>query len=341
MFEAMVMVCVEAAGGPCREQLLPGYDAETLAVCEAALAERPPEMARGSDPFCKETGAQLSVDEIAPGVFVHVGRIEEPEARNAGDVANLGFVIGSMGVAVIDTGSARWIGEGLWRSIRARTEVPVTHVILTHMHPDHVFGTSVFEEAGAEIVAHEALPRALSDRAGNYMRSFQTGIGEEAFLGTTAPEATVTVSDVLTIELGDRALEVTAWPVAHTGGDLSVHDDRTGILFAGDLVFDRHTPSLDGSITGWQAVLRDLAARNFEGVVPGHGAPRLDWPEGAGDTLRYLSVLEADTRAALDAGARLGDAAETIAKGEAGNWELFETYNPRNATVAFTELEWE
>jgi hypothetical protein len=57
--------------------------------------------------------------------------------------------------------------------------------------------------------------------------------------------------------------------------------------------------------------------------------------------LRYLEVLERDTRAAIAAGARLGDAVETIAQSEAGHWSLFEVHNPRNATVAFTALEWE
>ncbi len=56
---------------------------------------------------------------------------------------------------------------------------------------------------------------------------------------------------------------------------------------------------------------------------------------------RYLDVLAADTRAALDAGQRMGEAIETIAASEEAHWELFEAYNPRNATVAFTELEWE
>ena len=76
-------------------------------------------------------------------------------------------------------------------------------------------------------------------------------------------------------------------------------------------------------------------------IVPGHGGPVLAWPDGGADQVRYLSVLERDTRAAIDAGTRMGEAVEQIAQSEAGNWDLFQAYNPRNATVAFTELEWE
>ena len=342
MFEALITICLGMADGPCRDQLLPGYEAASVAACEAALAGRPPEDIEGvSAPFCAPRGAALSVDEVAPGVYVHSGLIEEPDMENKGDVSNLGFIVGSSGVAVIDTGTARWMGEALWRSIRERTDLPVTHAILTHMHPDHVLGASLFAEAGAQIVAHQAMPRALADRAENYLESLDILIGSVSFLGTEAPRVTMEVPGSLSIDLGGRVLDLTAWPPAHTGADLTVFDRASGILFAGDLLFHRHTPALDGSLIGWREVLGELEALDVTGVVPGHGDALLDWPGGAADLARYLAVLEHDTREAVDQGMRLGAAVETIAAEEAQHWDLFEAYNPRNATVAFTELEWE
>lgn len=342
MFEALITVCVGLDAGPCRDQLLPGYEAESVGACESSLASRPPKpVEQASAPFCAPVGAALAVEEVAPGIFVHNGLIEEPDADNAGDVANLGFIVGTSGVAVIDTGSARWMGEALWRSVRATTDLPVTHVILTHMHPDHVLGASLFSEAGAEIVAHDALPRALADRAGNYLESLDVLIGSEAFLGTEPPDITATVTGTMSIDLGNRLLEVTAMPPAHTGTDLTVFDAATGVLFSGDLVFHRHTPALDGTLIGWRSVLDVLTAQEFSGVVPGHGEALLDWPEGGADIERYLGVLESDSRAAVSEGLRLGDAVKVIAADEAEHWDLFDAYNPRNATVAFTELEWE
>ena len=118
-------------------------------------------------------------------------------------------------------------------------------------------------------------------------------------------------------------------------------DEKTGTLFAGDLVFHRHTPSLDGSLPGWRAVLDRIDALEPARVVPGHGDASLPWPEGGAALRRYLEVLARDTRAAIDAGERLGDAVREIAASEAGRWELFDIFNPANATVAYTELEWE
>ncbi len=338
MFEAIVALCL-AGGMPCRDQLVPGYEAETEVACLERLVAQPPQVE--GEPRCAAAEPVLDFEEIAPEIYVHHGAIEEPDRENGGDVSNLGFVVGDRAVAVIATGGARWVGEGAWRAIRARTDLPVTHVILTHMHPDHVFGASVFEEAGAELVGHAALERALADREANYLESFGALIGAKRFLGIDAPGPAETVGEWREIDLGGRVLEVRAWPVAHTPTDVTVVDRATGTLFAGDLVFDGHAPALDGSLLGWQRVLEELMSEPFARVVPGHGGSSLLWPEGAAPLVRYLSVLERETREAVEAGLRIGEAAESVAQGEAAHWRLFETYNPRNATVAFTELEWE
>jgi quinoprotein relay system zinc metallohydrolase 2 len=321
--------------------------AASMAECRAALIENPPDLsglAAGlevSRPVCRAAGEVLEVAEVAPGVFAHLGQVAEPDAGNRGDVSNLGFVIGGASVAVIDTGSAPWMGEALWRAIRARTDLPVTDVILTHMHPDHVFGTGVFMERGARVWGHAGLVRALADRQANYLESLRVLVGEAEFVGVRVPGVTDPVPERAEIDLGGRVLELRAWPVAHTGSDLTVLDRESGTLFSGDLVFDRHTPALDGSLRGWRAVLEEMQAMAVARVIPGHGGPSLDWPAGAHPLARYLTVLEHDTRAAIDQGARLSEAVKTVAQGEAGAWQLFEAYNPRNATVAFTELEWE
>ena len=65
------------------------------------------------------------------------------------------------------------------------------------------------------------------------------------------------------------------------------------------------------------------------------------WSCGAAPQARYLDVLARDTRRAIRDGLPLSAAVDTIAGSEADAWALFDVFNPRNATVAFTELEWE
>ncbi|MFY0632762.1 MAG: quinoprotein relay system zinc metallohydrolase 2 [Vannielia sp.] len=338
MFEALVTLCLLSDPAICRDALLPGAEAATMEACEARLDRLAvPEGAWSAGaPFCAPVGAALAFEEVAPGIFVHVGAVAEPDGENLGDVSNIAFVVGREAVAVIDSGSARWIGEATWRAVREVTDLPVHHVILTHMHPDHVFGASVF--AGAEVVGHEGLARALADRAGNYAESLEGLIGGQGFLGSRVPEVGVVVSGVGEIDLGQITLELTAWPRAHTGTDLTV---RVGdVVIAGDLVFDTHTPALDGSVLGWLEVLERLEGQGAR-VVPGHGRAVMEMGAALGPMRRYLAVLRDDTRAAIAAGERLGEAVAQVAGSEAAHWALFDAYNKRNATVAFTELEWE
>ncbi|WP_171229302.1 quinoprotein relay system zinc metallohydrolase 2 [Ruegeria sp. HKCCA4008] len=343
MFEAVILLCAQVATEPCREQLLPGYEARSQAECEQKLITTPPPLPdwRSGAPFCQPIGQTLEFEEAAPGLFVHRGLIAEPDADNLGDVSNIGFVIGQDSVAVIDTGTAPWIGEAVWRAIRAETDKPVSHVILTHMHPDHTLGTEPLALSGAQVVGHVGLERALLDRLGNYVESLSAAIGESAYVGVGPISVDIAVETTDEIDLGGRKLILRAWPRAHTGNDLTVMDANTGVMFTGDLVFHRHTPALDGQLIGWQRVLKQMTGLEVTQIAPGHGGPILAWPEGAEDMMRYLNVLESDTREAIDSGQRLGDAVETIAQEEAVHWDLFDAYNPRNATVAFTELEWE
>ncbi|MFC5441984.1 quinoprotein relay system zinc metallohydrolase 2 [Rhizobium halophytocola] len=297
---------------------------------------------RPSIPFCSDQIPRpLSVSEVAPGVFVHEGKVEEVSPDNAGDIANLGFVIGDTSVAVIDAGSSRQIAEVLYAAIRTVTEKPISHLVLTHMHPDHVMGAAVFREAGATIVGAATLPRALADRAETYNENTRRDMGDRAFLGTTIVMPDRLVEGGMQIDLGRRRLVLQTWPTAHTTNDLTVLDADTGMLFAGDLLFDRHTPSLDGSLIGWLAVLDDMKTLDARRVVPGHGRPLLPFPDALEPEKRYLDTLARDTRAAIAAGSPLSAATKGIAAGERENWRLFDLYNPRNATTAYTELEWE
>ena len=151
---------------------------------------------------------------------------------------------------------------------------------------------------------------------------------------------TMLVDGSLTLDLGERTLTLRAWPAAHSDSDLTVLDEQTKTLFAGDLVFLDHIPVMDGSIRGWLRMMDELGALPAERVVPGHG-PVSEWPAALADQRRYLETLAADVRALVTRGAPITAAADTAAASERSRWQLFDDYNARNATAAFSEIEWE
>jgi glyoxylase-like metal-dependent hydrolase (beta-lactamase superfamily II) len=97
---------------------------------------------------------------------------------------------------------------------------------------------------------------------------------------------------------------------------------------------------MDGSIRGYLAVIEELAALPAQRVVPGHGAVSA-WPGALADERRYLGTLASDVRALVAGGKPITAAANTAAASERSRWQLFDDYNARNATAAFSEIEWE
>ena len=281
----------------------------------------------------------MTMEEVAPGTFIRRGPDAEATPENADGIANIGFIIGRDGVLVTESGGSLADGQWLRQEIARRTDKPVRYVMLTHVHPDHVFGAAAFRGDNPTFVGHAGLRGALDARGAFYRQRLAEILGEEKAGEVVYP--TMEVKEGAENDLGDRTIRLTAHGNAHTACDLSMLDTGSGLLFPADLLFVGRIPSLDGSLLGWFKEIERLKAVGATDAVPGHGPTRVAFAPAMADLARYLSALRDETRKAVATSVPIETAVRTVALGEKDHWALFDTYNGRNVTQAYQELEWE
>lgn len=288
-----------------------------------------------SDP----TEAFFSVEEIADGLYVHLGVPVTFEDPKHDDIANIGFIIGDKCIAVIDTGGSVNIAKQLKQSIKNVSNKPICYVINTHVHFDHVLGNIVFKDPGTEFVGHNNLPDLIETNREFFISEFKDDLGKFAKTeNIIAP--TILVKDTLELDLGNRIVKLTAYPSAHSDADLTVYDSKTNTLWLSDLLFIKRIPALDGSLKGWLAVMKKIEKGHYDILVPGHG-PISKSMEDLKPQERYLNILLNQIRKKLAEGAFMEEIVDEVGKEEKLHWLLYEQHHKRNVTKAFSELEWE
>jgi len=284
----------------------------------------------------------LIMESLGNGIYVHHGIHEDMSEGYHGDICNVSFIVGSKGIAVIDTGGSLKIGQALRESIRQISNLPILYVINTHVHPDHIFGNAAFKEDNATFVGHEKLPDAMERRRDTYLRINQQWQGD-AFAGSEIVKPSILVKTTTNLDLGDRTLLLTAYQTAHTNTDLTVFDNKSSTLWTGDLLFVERTPSIDGDIKGWLAVINELKNNPAEFAIPGHSSILKDtnWKEQLNNEERYLWTLLNDIRTSIKNGEVMEKAMGTAAASERNYWQLFDIVNRRNVNNIYPSLEWE
>jgi len=228
--------------------------------------------------------------ELGPGLFALRYRFYDQQ---------IGVVVGPDGVLVIDTRSTHRQADELRADIGRLTPLPVTVVVNTHGHYDHCFGNRPFRPAA--IWGHVRCV-AMLERTGEQQRAELRA--DAPALAAELDEVVVdppdrTFDDAVTLDLGDRAVELRYLGRGHTDNDIVVRLPDDGVLFAGDLLENGAPPYFgDGYPIDWPAAVEALVAIAPDVIVPGHGDVA-DGPFAAAQLadLRAVAALARDVHA--------------------------------------------
>ncbi|MFX0097337.1 MAG: MBL fold metallo-hydrolase [Candidatus Hodarchaeota archaeon] len=235
----------------------------------------------------------MKLDRISKRVYANT------EGETGG---NVGVIILKDSAVAIDA-QFPVSGADFRSSISSITEKSVSHLLLTHYHPDHVFGNQAFEDC--EIVAHRLLKEKMEDNlktgwTASNLKKLIEGIKKDA------PERAWLFKGlriVLPTKTFDDHFELDGVKMIHTGGHTAgssiilVEEDR--LLFAGDIIFAKSFPWAGDPTSNpdtWIQTFRRILDLDIDTIVPGHGPVcdksevkiQLDWFEGVKDEMKKL-----------------------------------------------------
>jgi glyoxylase-like metal-dependent hydrolase (beta-lactamase superfamily II) len=281
---------------------------------------------------------EATLEPLADGVYAYTAQ---------GD-PNVGCIVGTDAILAIEARATPYMAQQWIDVIRDRvSDLPFGDLVLTHYHAVRTLGATAFD--ARRIVAH-ANTRALIEERGEADWASEQGrmprlfAGADTIPGLTHP--TVTFEDALTLDLGNRTVELRYLGRGHTSGDIVVWMPDEGILFAGDLVEAQAAPYMgDAHIADWSTTTLDhVSALNVRQLVGGRGPVVRDAEVQTAieDTRAFLRTTLEGTSATWEAGGTLKEAFERVhaelAPRYAG-FPIFEHTMPFNVQRAWDELD--
>ena len=206
-----------------------------------------------------------------------------------GGGGNTAAFITEKGVVLVDTKLANW-GERIMEKVKSVTDKPVTTIINTHTHGDHV-GSNEHFAPSVEIVTHENTKANMEKM--------------DALKGKAHAMPDRTFKDRYTVGSGRERIELHYFGRGHTNGDALIVFPELRTLHTGDLFPGKSVPFMDnnngGSGLDYPGTLAKAAKglRNIETVIPGHSAVT-DWAAFVefGEFVRaWVSSVEASAKA--------------------------------------------
>lgn len=280
----------------------------------------------------------LHSQRVAGGVYALIGVPQEAAPANCGNIVNTGFIIGSTGVIVIDTGANRAHGKRILAAIRAVTPRPVVAVFDTQARPENVLGNSVFAKPGVPIFGCARTVATMHSQCRNCRRALRSVLGAEIMAGTRIVQPTRTLRGTTQMRIAGRSLRLICHRGGPAAGGLAVLDRDTGVLFGGGLVAVDRVPALgQADSAAWITTLEKLRSEHIKRVIPGVGP--VSAPARIADLIGYLKALRAIVAQRYRAGQGVLETLRDADLPAWRGWALYNSIHPLNIQHVYFEIE--
>lgn len=281
-------------------------------------------------------GSTIPETARGPAIDPERGYIVQ-EIRNGlywvGDGAYMAmFLVTEEGVVFVDAPPT--LGEHLLRAVADVTEQPVTHLVYSHHHGDHIGAASLFPD-GIEIVAHAETERLLRRET-----ACTDCLGER-------PLPTTTFEDTYTLEVGGQRLELAYRGPNHTSDNVFIYAPHQKTLMLVDVVFPGWVPfdrlALAENVPGYVEAYDEVLGYDFETFIGGH-VTRPGTRADVATAQQYVLAVQAGAREALlsvDRPGFVGELGQEI--GFEDVWALFGPYTDLISETCAEEVlaEWQ
>jgi glyoxylase-like metal-dependent hydrolase (beta-lactamase superfamily II) len=277
------------------------------------------------------------IEKINDQVYALIAPLGFPDKDNQGYMSNSTVIIGDKGVILVDTGFTDEIGQHIKKSIATFTDKPVTHVINTHHHGDHVLGNVVFKDA--EIISAEKCRELMNAPGYAWVETVENMTGKKFPNTKIIPAKTVyPEKSTNTITLQGIPMELIVPAGSHTPGDIMVHLPQYKLLVSGDILVKTMMPSfIDAHVKTLINTIDDISKMDIQTVIPGHG--QLMNMSEVKAMHKRIEMLYAGVEAGYKKGLTDSEIRKTLDLSEWKNFTEFENLMGLDINRTFLEVE--